>query len=250
MSEKPNRSPVDQFKRDNYGLIETQEYIHEEDGSINWRAMIKDEHLYPNKDYFLRFDKEVPESIEGLKDNQLLIKLSGIKELARLRGIKSSKFITEKLDDDYVVVKSCIKFIGNYETSMEDVYFEEVANATYNNTDGFSAKFLESIAANRAFVRCVRNFLNIHIVGADEIDKSDGEPINKEEVAGIKDTTPNALLEKKAKAIGFVDFESFKKGKMRELWKEDKYKNENTSHWESYQDIEPKEARILLEIIS
>ena len=58
-------------------------YEFDEDGSVNWRSMIKDEHLFPNKSWFdLR--KDLPRTIDGLKDHQLLIKLSGIKELAKL----------------------------------------------------------------------------------------------------------------------------------------------------------------------
>ncbi len=34
------------------GLLSNVEYVFNEDGSINWRAMVKAEHLYPNKDWF------------------------------------------------------------------------------------------------------------------------------------------------------------------------------------------------------
>ena len=64
------------------------------------------------------------------------------------------------------------KFLPNYETGGQAVTFQDMANATLNNTSNFATKFLETIACNRAFVRCVRNFLNVHIVGDDEIDKS------------------------------------------------------------------------------
>ena len=71
--------------------------------------------------------------------------------------------------------------------------YTDVGNATLANTDAFCAKFLETIACNRAFVRCVRNYLNIHIVGADEIDKSKGagQAVESEAVAPI---TPVGLF--------------------------------------------------------
>ena len=66
--------------------------------------------------------------------------------------------------------------------------YSDTANATLDNTDSFCAKFLETIACNRAFVRCVRNYLGVHIVGADEIDKSENKtPITKE----IRDSFSN-----------------------------------------------------------
>ena len=69
---------------------------------------------------------------------------------------------------------SCnITYLPNYETNFKEVTFSDVANAAIENTSSFIKKFLETIACNRAFVRCVRNFLNVHIVGDDEIDKSD-----------------------------------------------------------------------------
>ena len=76
----------DVYKRNDHGLLENAEYVFNEDGSVNWRAMIKPEFLYPNKGWFEARNKSVPDSIEGLDDKQLLIMLGGIKELAKLRG--------------------------------------------------------------------------------------------------------------------------------------------------------------------
>ena len=54
------------------------------------------EHLFPNKSWFDLRKKDMPRSVVGLGDHQLLIKLSGIKELAKLRGF---------LDVSYDIVK-------------------------------------------------------------------------------------------------------------------------------------------------
>lgn len=236
------------YKRDSHGLFENVQYVFNDDGSVNWRAMIKEEHLYVNKDYFARFDKEVPTSIEGLNDNQLLIKLGGIKELAKLRGYKSCDFYVTESSEERAVVSCRIKFIGNYETGGEDIDFEDLANATLYNTDGFSAKFLECIAANRAFIRCVRNFLNIHIVGADEIDKSGGGELERDDESSTKSSTPQGVLEKTAAENGYSSFDDFKSF-LRELWKSESYMNDSVKEWEGFSDIPTKEARTLLALL-
>ena len=131
----------EKVSRDENGLLENIQYIFNEDGFVDWRAMINDEHLYPNKGWFERCDKEVPDSVEGLKDHQLLIKLSGIKELLKLRGYKSVSFTVIEASYDRAVVKCQVKFTPNYETNHNSIDFTEVANATSNNCDGFSVKF-------------------------------------------------------------------------------------------------------------
>lgn len=238
-----------QYVRDEHGLLKNVNYCFNDDGSINWRNMIRNEFLYPNKDYFKRFDKEVPDSIEGLKDNQLLIKLGGIKELAKLRGFSDVQFITSKCDYDHAVVTCRIKFLPNYETNNKSVQFEEIANASSWNTDDFAGKFLESIAANRAFVRCVRNFLNIHIVGDDEIDKSDGGKVPKrEDEKPNSGFEPSAILQKKALNKGYNDYEEFK-GWLRKLYKENIYRNDDIPNWNDFNDIPVKDAKVLLELL-
>jgi hypothetical protein len=82
----------DVYKRNGHGLLENAEYIFNEDGSVNWRAMIKPEFLYPNKGWFEARNKAVPTSSEGLDDKQLLIMLGGIKELAKMRGYHNVDF--------------------------------------------------------------------------------------------------------------------------------------------------------------
>ena len=119
------------------------------------------------------------------------------------------------------------------------------------NTDNFCAKFLETIACNRAFVRCVRNYLNIHIVGADEIDKSKGAPAQTyESDSEFSITTPVDLLQKTLRDKHSVDSFDDCKELLRELWKSDKYRNEDAKEWSSYKDIPTKEARKLIVALS
>jgi len=200
--------------------------------------MIKEEHLFPNKSWFESRGKDCPRSIEGLEDHQLLIKLGGIKELLKLRGFNTVRYYAEKCDRDHVSVNCTIEFMPNYETEGNLVSFQDMANATLDNTSSFATKFLETIACNRAFVRTVRNFLNVHIVGDDEIDKS-----NKPVSNALSPLSPNSVLENL-----FSDYEDFK-SKMRELWASGSYKNESVKDWKSFSSIPPKEARILLKLL-
>jgi len=242
------------YKRNAAGLLEGVKYEYNKDGSINWRAMIAPEHLYPNKGWFEIRNQPMPHSIEGLEDNQLLIKLSGIKELARLRGFRSVRYEVIKCELDHVAVKCCIDWLPNFEdpehhtdSFLSDVHFEDLANATLDNTSSFARKFLETIAANRAFVRCVRNFLNVHIVGADEIDSSNGTPPAVVQADNKEKFTPLNILMQKI-SLGEDDFGMFK-DILRGLWKSAQYKNEDAADWESWEDIPKKEVMKLLEVL-
>ena len=250
MSEKKIYGP-DVYKRNEHGLLENVDYEFNEDGSVNWRAMIKEEFLYPNKDWFSSRKKDVPTSVEGLSDKQLLIMLGGIKELAKLRGYTSINFKVNNVSDGYVTAKCTICWQQNYETDSEwRTEYEDVANATLANTDNFCAKFLETIACNRAFVRCVRNYLNIHIVGADEIDKSQGSGQAVEADAIAIPITPVDLLTKTLRDKHGVDSFDACKDVLRDLWKSEKYRNEEAKKWSSFSDIPAREARKLIVALS
>ena len=238
----------DAYKRNQHGLLENVDYEFNEDGTVNWRAMIKPEFLYPNKGWFDARNKPTPTSTEGLDDKQLLIMLGGIKDLAKMRGYHTVDFKVDNISDGYVTAKCQIDWIENYESANIGVYprYADVANATLANTDNFCAKFLETIACNRAFVRCVRNYLNIHIVGADEIDKSQGSGQAVEADAIATPITPVDLLAKTLRDKHGVDSFDSCKDVLRDLWKSEKYRNEEAKTWNSFSDIPAKEARKLI----
>lgn len=253
--------PASKYDRDKYGLIKSASYAFNEDGSINWRAMIKPEYLYPNKDWFELRKQPVPESIENLNDKQLLIMLAGIKEVAKLRGFRSVSYKVNHVANAYVVAQCRIEWNGNYETNYVPIVYEDVANASADNADDFCLKFLETIACNRAFVRCVRNFLNIHIVGADEIDKS------KNRVADVSDLivsnalpiSPQGTLEKAVnEKLKLQTFEDFTAQFLRPLYKTAKENEdqarlkifEKASEWKSFKDIPASNCRVFLKIVN
>lgn len=161
MSEYRYQNYVGKFKRDTYGLLECVDYIFNSDSTINWRAMINKEHLVPNRDAFKnQKDVNLKEiDVSALPDNQLLILLAGIKELAQIRGYKNVAYEVIQAQPDYVAVKCTIDWAPNYETSMEPVSFSALADAHLDNTKDFAKNFLMAIAENRAFIRAVRSFL-------------------------------------------------------------------------------------------
>ena len=246
--------PFEKYARNEHGLIKSVEYIYSEDGSIDWRAMIKPEFLYPNKGWFESRNKPVPTSVEGLSDKQLLIMLGGIKEIAKIRGYDFVHFEVNNISSTYVTAKCRIGWIANYEsqsTHGNGVVYEDMANATLANTDDFCAKFLETIACNRAFVRCVRNFLGIHIVGADEIDRSNDNSYSSESPDDIDDLSvlkPSGLLEKTVSDKGIKSFEDFVTW-LRDQWQSNTYRNEEAKNWKSYKDVPAKDCRKLITIL-
>ena len=158
-------TPPKLVTRNQYGLIEDQtlNYIFNDDGTINWRKMVKVEHLVPSR------QKTQETDVSKLQDKDLLILLGGIKELAQIRGYTSVEYKVVAASENYFATSCRITWLPNYETGGKEVVFESLADATLNNTKSFARFFLAAIAENRAFVRCVRNFLKINIVSQEEL---------------------------------------------------------------------------------
>lgn len=164
MAKKTAKSVL-KIERDENGLI-TQpkvDYIFNEDGFVDWRKMVKQEYLVSNRQRTKETD------VSNLEDKDLIILLGGIKELAQIRGYTNVRYDVKSPASDYVVATCSIDWIPNYETEGKAVTFSAIGDASPMNTSGFASVFLGPIAENRAFVRCVRNFLKINIVGQDEL---------------------------------------------------------------------------------
>ena len=176
-------TPPKTVKRNEHGLLEGVKYSYQEDGLIDWRKMVKNDHIVPNRDNTSETD------VTKLKDKDLIILLAGLKDVAQTRGIKSVKYDIVTASPEYVCMKCGITWAGNYETDGEDVYFEGTADAGLNNTEGFGQIYLAAIAENRAFCRAVRNFLKINIVAKEEIAPSKGK-----QAASGKVSIPSAVF--------------------------------------------------------
>jgi len=200
----PQVTPPKLVTRNKYGLIEDQtlNYVFNDDGSINWRKMVKIEHLVPNR------QKTQETDVSKLQDKDLLILLGGIKELAQIRGYTSVEYKVVAASENYFATSCRITWLPNYETGGKEVVFESLADATLNNTKSFARFFLAAIAENRAFVRCVRNFLKINIVSQEEL--GDAKLLDDSSSVNENPTSPQSLLEKVMKEKN-VNFEALKK---------------------------------------
>tara|TARA_Y100000310_G_scaffold341514_1_gene440896 strand:+ start:3708 stop:4418 length:711 start_codon:yes stop_codon:yes gene_type:complete len=192
--------------RNEDGLINGVDYLFTEDGLIDWRKMVKPEHLVPNKDRTGEVD------VTKLKDYQLIILLGGIKELAQIRGYADVKYEVTAPHHEYVVATCSITWIPNYETEGRGVTFSAVGDASPRNTNSFASNFLGPIAENRAFVRCVRNFLKINIVGKEELGGADASSTSATNTSTLTTDTsmdPRSMLQSVMNEKG-VSFEKIK----------------------------------------
>lgn len=195
--------PPNIITRNRYGLLENGNinYIYNEDGTINWRKMVKQEYLVPNR------QKTQETDVSKLEDKDLLILLGGIKELAQIRGYTNVEYKVVAASENYFATSCRITWIPNYETDGREIVFEALADATSNNTKSFARFFLAAIAENRAFVRCVRNFLKINIVSQEEL--GDAKLIEEVNTTQDNPTSPYVLLEKVMKDKG-ISFDTLK----------------------------------------
>jgi len=203
--------PPNFINRNQYGLLENSNinYVYNEDGTINWRKMVKTEYLVPNR------QKTQETDVSKLEDKDLLILLGGIKELAQIRGYTTVEYKVVAATDSYFATSCRITWIPNYETDGKEIIFEALADATVNNTKSFARFFLAAIAENRAFVRCVRNFLKINIVSQEELGDAKLGLVAKEDAEKENPMNPTVLLEKIMQDKG-ISFEILKKKLIKE----------------------------------
>lgn len=208
-TQEPLNKPIKISTRNKYGLLEDSNinYIYNDDGTINWRKMVKTEYLVPNR------QKTQETDVSKLEDKDLLILLGGIKELAQIRGYTSVEYKVVAASENYFATSCKIKWIPNYETNGRVIEFEALADATPNNTKSFARFFLAAIAENRAFVRCVRNFLKINIVSQEEL--GDAKLIDDGGSNLENPTSPQSLLEKVMREKN-ISFEQLKKKLIKE----------------------------------
>ena len=173
------------FERDKKGLVKGLEYKYDEQGLIDWRAMLDDKWLYANPSSVEKGVCKRNTPASELKDKDLCIMLGGLKELAQWRGFTSVRYDVVNASPEYVAMACEISWIKNFETNnilekespsshIESILFSSVADAHFGNTRSFAKNFLAAIAENRAFSRAVRNFLRINIVSDIELGEVKG----------------------------------------------------------------------------
>jgi hypothetical protein len=159
----------DVWQRDEHGLLKNVDYVFKEDGSIDWKLMLPKEYLYINEDWFVQNQQDVPDSPDGLKDEQIIVGLAALKEIAKVRGLVSCEMNVDRTDTNHATCTCRLEFIPNYETCGKTLVYEAVANASAFNVSDYFQIYLETIASNRAFGRAVRNALRIDIVSDTEL---------------------------------------------------------------------------------
>jgi hypothetical protein len=191
--------------RDKSGLITTPkiDYAFNKDGFVDWRKMVKPEHLVPNRQRTQEAD------VSSLEDKDLLILLGGIKELAQVRGYSSVEYGVESPARDYVVATCMITWIPNFETEGRQVTFSAIGDASPANTSSFAQDYLGPIAENRSFVRCVRNFLRINVVGQDEVGNAKTNSASQAATSAAGDFSPKTHLASLMKSKG-ITFDKLK----------------------------------------
>lgn len=199
-----------ELKRDDRGLLEGIDYNFTEDGYVDWRSMIEPEFIAPNKRNFESRGENIPESIDGLEDKDLVILLQGFRRLARLRGFLHIDSKIAVSTPELAAVECRITWLPNFETQGANMLTTGNADAHRFNTSEFGSQFLTAIAENRAFVRCVRNFLDIPIVGETEIGSQGSAAEQEEGQAMDAPPSPQKNLEAKMKECE-VDFDAIKK---------------------------------------
>ncbi len=208
---------VKTLTRDKNGLVSGVDYTFDDSGLIDWRKMIKPEFLVPNRDRTNQTD------VSKLKDHELIILLGGIKELAQIRGYTDVSYEVVSPSPEYVIATCKITWTPNYETEGKEVSFSAIADASPHNTNEFGQIFLAACAENRAFVRCVRNFLRINVVSKEELKlDSPNKFAGNKPLASGKDEQiegPHGLLSKTMRDKG-VTFDIVKTKLIEEKYEE------------------------------
>lgn len=238
------------FNRDSRGLVEGTTYKLKLNNKIDWRAMVKPEYLGFNRQYESEIVTKYGKPLDQLKvtdveDKYLIILLSGLKELADLRGYLKVDNRPLISSPHYASATCSIKWMPNFETCGHEVELSDGANASPDNTAGFGQFFLETIALNRSFSRAIRNFLRIDIVSDAELGGSFKK--KKDTSSQPEAFSSNNLLETRCTNKGLT-FATFKDGVLK------KYRHlvplVNVEEWNSFSDIKALDASTLLEIFN
>lgn len=208
------------LERDSNGLIKGINYIFKDDTrKVDWFAMIPKQYFVPNKIKFEKRGEPIPNSIENLDNQDILLLLDAFKFLVDLRGYNSITLPLIQANGNRTTTTCQIEWIPNFETGFEKKITTACGDATMESTNGFG--FIGPISENRAFIRCVRNFLKIPVLGKDELDQN-----SKVKAAPSKENTEdeedNSLKTKRVKSLQVlmkekgVSFESLVKKAVEE----------------------------------
>lgn len=225
-------------QRNEDGLLISLEHQYNEDGSVNWEAMIPSEYFYANKDKFPEGTNTRDLNMDDLRPDQKIINLAGIHWAYKAAGGLGYKFTIGAAYPEFASVSCDITWRGTYESDMKEITSSGVGEAhSFNNIEPF--KYLVSILSmNKAFSRAVRDRCGIKSYATDELRGEKGDKENPSTNSNIepKGSSPNDHLEFVAASAGHT----FEKVKNHYLKVEpDSNKKDLATKWESYKDIPP-----------
>ena len=247
-------TPPLSLERNKYGLFNHVKYVFNDDGTINWRAMIPNKYLYINPDivsnasraqaFTNKYGKKPSEinlDVDKVEDKDLTILLGGIRYLANLRGMDKFTFNVKESRNDYSVIECNIDWISNYENPGYGSS-SGVACASPQNTSQFVVHYLPEMASNRAFCRAVRNYLNIDIVSKEELGNKTAQEAPQQSNGQTMpvDTPAKQLLAKLTEHN--ISFE-----KMKELMISTKVNPK--PHFEKYNSVEEMQITDIFEVL-
>lgn len=171
---------VKESMRDERGLLKGIEYTFTDLGFVDWRKCVKPEYIVLNRvamakagvDTKLLSAEETNKYLLEVPEDKTLIKLAGFRDLLRVRGFTR---VDQKLisTNDGVMCECSITFSPNFETDYKESTYTGVAGAAPSNVAPEFSQFLPAIASNRAFGRCVREFLGIETVMLEEMNPNE-----------------------------------------------------------------------------
>lgn len=135
------------------------------------------------------------------------IRLQGLREVARIRGIESATLISDHCSPDYVSKTSLVTWREN-EYGPREVSSDCGESFPKNEPPPFH-NYPSSLAANRAFARNVRAYLNICVMADVEFE---GDSLVQDNTDQGEESSfePQAVLAKKAKKRN-LSFEDIRK---------------------------------------
>lgn len=227
--------------RDERGLLKGVDHPLVNPYTVDWRKMINPEYVVLNRaamaklsvDTKLISAEETARLLSEVSDDKKIVKLAGFRELLRIRGYSALKQ-TVKAMPDGLVCECTITFLPNFETDGREVSYTAVAGASPTNVAPEYSQFLAAIASNRAFGRCVREFLGINSVTDEELNP------NEEVKVADAASKPVELVKKRCVDAG-ISFETLLKG----------LNGQGLSHtdWVSFETLPASVALSALELI-
>ncbi len=259
-----NESTPTVYQRDSRGLVSGYEYVYEDNGLINWKAMIPSKYLGIKKD---KIDDVVRKyckdgvtldslDLSKVEDYFLYIKKGGMTFLARLRGYSSLIQTVPYVSDTKAVAVCTMTFVPNFETDMQPLVCSDMANGSlYNVPSGFES-YIETFAANRSFSRCVRLALGINVVTEEELGANGRKqelpsapsknPVNDSDIPTPATSFEAwALVESKCKDRK-ITFENLKKASKGQFEIDKNLFLSDPDTWTTFSDIKPKDAWSIL----